>query len=138
LATGEWGRVKSHVVAKVATAAVASATVAGVALRRGLLDAGGAAGATATGTAITSAGGVDWAATLMYFFVTSSVLSRAFARRKRAIEQDLFAKGGRRDLWQVVANGGVATALALVRATPWAARRSEVITAGFVAAHLAA
>jgi uncharacterized protein (TIGR00297 family) len=105
-----------------------------VALRRGLLDAGGAAGAVVAGTAITSAGGLDWAATLVYFFASSSRLSRAFAGRKRAIELEKFAKGGRRDLAQVAANGGVATALALASATPWGSRRRGVIAAGFTAA----
>ncbi|HEY7985008.1 MAG TPA: DUF92 domain-containing protein [Ktedonobacterales bacterium] len=112
--------------------------IAGLALLRGLLDAGGAAGAVVTGTAITSAGGLDWAATLIYFFASSSGLSRAFARRKRAIEREKLAKGARRDLGQVAANGGVATALAFAHALPWASRWREPITAAFVAALAAA
>jgi uncharacterized protein (TIGR00297 family) len=126
--------VNRQVAARVAGAVMASGAVAGVALWRGLLDAGGAAGAVVTGTVITSAGGWDWAATLVYFFASSSALSRAFAGRKRAIEREKFAKGGRRDLWQVAANGGVATALALARATPWASKRRSLVAAAFVGA----
>ncbi|HEV2235725.1 MAG TPA: DUF92 domain-containing protein [Ktedonobacterales bacterium] len=129
---------RQRVAARVAGAAAASAAIATFAHRRGLLDTGGAAGAVVTGTAITSAGGLDWAATLVYFFASSSALSRVFAGRKRAIEREKFAKGGRRDLGQVAANGGVATALALARALPWARRWREPVTAAFVAALAAA
>jgi uncharacterized protein (TIGR00297 family) len=113
---------------------LASAAVAGLALRRKLLDTSGAVGAVLVGSAITSAGGVDGAATLLYFFGSSSSLSRAFARRKRAIEREKFAKGSQRDLAQVAANGGVAAALALASATPWGRRWRGLLTASFVGA----
>jgi uncharacterized protein (TIGR00297 family) len=113
---------------------VASAAVAGLALRRKLLDASGAVGAVVVGSAVTTAGGLDGAATLLYFFGSSSGLSRAFARRKRAIEREKFAKSSQRDLAQVAANGGVAAALALASTTPWGARRHGLLTAGFVGA----
>ncbi|HYM26649.1 MAG TPA: DUF92 domain-containing protein, partial [Steroidobacteraceae bacterium] len=73
-------------------------------------------------------------ATLLYFFGSSSGLSRAFARRKRAIERDKFAKGSQRDLAQVAANGGVAAALALASATASGRQRRGLLMAGFVGA----
>jgi uncharacterized protein (TIGR00297 family) len=102
--------------------------------RSGLLSTTGAVGAVITGTAITSTGGVDWAATLIYFFVTSSSLSRAFSARKQAIERAKYAKGARRDVGQVAANGGVATALALASATRWGQRQRDLLAAAFVGA----
>jgi uncharacterized protein (TIGR00297 family) len=126
--------VDTHKVAAVAWSFAASAAVAGLALRRGLLDASGAVGAVITGTAITSAGGVDWATALVYFFASSSGLSKAFASRKEVLEREKFAKGGRRDLGQVAANGAVGAALALASATPWGRRRRGQLAAAFVAA----
>lgn len=45
---------------------------------------------------------------LLAFFISSVALSRAGKARKRALVDA--AKGGARDAWQVLANGGVATA----------------------------
>jgi uncharacterized protein (TIGR00297 family) len=62
-------------------------------------------------------GGPGAAALLILFFVTSSALSyykRSSTRKREAGEQ--FEKGGRRDAWQVLANGGVAAAAALLSA----------------------
>jgi len=44
---------------------------------------------------------------LLGFFISSTLLSRVGRERKRAIGE--LAKGGARDAWQVLANGGVAT-----------------------------
>lgn len=103
-------------------AALLSGAVGVAAWRRGALSPSGAAGALLTGTCVTGAGGWDWGAALVYFFVSSSALSRVASTRKRAVAADKFAKGGRRDLWQALANAGVASALALARAAPWGAR----------------
>lgn len=77
------------------------------------LTAGGAAGAVVVGTAVFGVGGVAWGVLLVVFFVTSSLLTkwRAGVKARAASE---FEKGGRRDLGQVLANGGVPTALALL------------------------
>lgn len=52
-------------------------------------------------------GGIGGAAVLLGFFVSSTLLSRIGRERKRALGE--IAKGGARDAWQVLANGGVAT-----------------------------
>ena len=52
-------------------------------------------------------GGVRWVVMLLFFFVTSNVLSRWRARERDRIVGSLLEKGGRRDARQVLANGGV-------------------------------
>ncbi len=54
-----------------------------------------------------AAGTIGTALLLLAFFITSVALSRAGRARKRALADT--AKGGPRDAWQVLANGGVAT-----------------------------
>jgi uncharacterized protein (TIGR00297 family) len=103
-------------------AALGSGALGAAAWWRGALDNSGALGALVTGTSIAGAGGWDWGAALVYFFVSSSALSRVASARKRAVAADKFAKGSQRDLGQALANAGVASALALARATPWGAR----------------
>jgi uncharacterized protein (TIGR00297 family) len=79
------------------------------------LTAGGAVGAVVVGTAVFGVGGVAWGVLLVVFFVSSSLLTRwrAGAKAGAAVE---FEKGGRRDLGQVLANGGIPAALALLAA----------------------
>jgi uncharacterized protein (TIGR00297 family) len=48
---------------------------------------------------------------LLAFFISSVLLSRSGKKRKRALVD--IGKGGARDAWQVLANGGVATACLL-------------------------
>jgi uncharacterized protein (TIGR00297 family) len=55
-------------------------------------------------------------AVLFAFFIPSVALSRAGASRKRALVE--IPKGGPRDAWQVVANGGIATLCALLGLWP--------------------
>lgn len=43
---------------------------------------------------------------LLLFFVTSSILSRLGQSRKIALSGGVVEKGGERDMWQVLANGG--------------------------------
>ena len=99
-----------------------SAAIGALAYRRGSLSRAGVAGAVLVGTAIIAAGGALPAALLLTFFVSSSALSHWRRDRKRAAAAE-FAKGERRDVWQVAANGGVAALLALAGrrwpATPW-------------------
>jgi uncharacterized protein (TIGR00297 family) len=54
------------------------------------------------GSVVFVRGGLPGAATLLAFFVSSSALSRG--------QRHAQAKGARRDAWQVLANGGAATA----------------------------
>jgi uncharacterized protein (TIGR00297 family) len=94
--------------------------------RAGALSAGGAWAAALSGGLIFGLGGLPWAVLLLAFFLSSSLLSRLFTRRKAAIEEK-YAKGARRDAGQVLANGGLAALLALAHwlwpeaAWPWAA-----------------
>lgn len=119
---------------RIALAAALSGSLGLAARGRGALTTSGAAGALLTGTAIAGAGGWDWGAALVYFFVSSSALSRLGARRKAALEAEKFAKGAQRDLAQALANGGVATALALLRASPWGHSREPILAGAFVGA----
>ncbi len=89
-----------------------STAIAGAAYARRSLAPSGVAGAVLVGTAIFAFGGWAWWALLIAFFVLSSALSHFRADAKREVARD-FDKGGRRDLGQTLANGGVGTALAV-------------------------
>ncbi len=93
----------------------AAAGVAWGAYRAKALDRSGAWAALVVGGVIFAMGGWAWACLLMVFFVSSSALSRAFARRKRALSEK-FSKGHRRDWAQVAANGVLATIFAALHA----------------------
>ena len=62
-------------------------------------------------------GGLPAAGALVAFFVTSSALGRYKARAKARRGVLAQAKGGRRDAWQVLANGGAGAG----SPWPWAA-----------------
>lgn len=57
------------------------------------------------GGVVFGVGGWGAAAVLLTFFVTSSLLSRAFGARKKSLNH-VVLKGSQRDAWQVFANGG--------------------------------
>lgn len=73
----------------------------------------GAIAAAVVGGITFGAGGVVPGVLLILFFVSSSSLSRVGGRRKRDLHT-AFAKGGRRDHIQVLANGFIAAVLALL------------------------
>lgn len=89
--------------------------IALAAYRARALSRSGAMGALLVGTLIFGLGGWQWAILLIAFFVSSSVLTRLFGRQKAAVSEK-FEKGGRRDLGQVLANGGIASLFALLHA----------------------
>ena len=91
---------------------VLSAVIASLAYRRESLSRGGVAGALLTGTLHFGFGGLTWGGTLIAFFVSSTLLSRYQEREKRPVAAQ-YAKGGRRDFGQALANGGVGTLLAV-------------------------
>jgi uncharacterized protein (TIGR00297 family) len=94
--------------------------VALVAVRARALTRDGGVAAVVVGT-ISVAAGWSWAALLVVFFVTSSVLSRVRAAARERITGSVVAKGGARDAVQVLANGGVfAFAALLSLLVPWA------------------
>jgi len=90
-----------------------AALVAGGGYAFRALTVGGAAGAVVVGGTVFGLGGPVWGALLVVFFVSSSALSGWMAASKASAAAE-FAKGGRRDLGQVVANGGVVALLAAV------------------------
>jgi uncharacterized protein (TIGR00297 family) len=75
------------------------------------LSRSGALGAWLEGTIIFGLGGLPWAVLLLAFFISSSLLTRLFARRKASLNEK-FEKGGQRDIGQVLANGGIAAVFA--------------------------
>ncbi|MBV6397407.1 MAG: hypothetical protein HFACDABA_03021 [Anaerolineales bacterium] len=87
--------------------------IAFLAYRAHSLNKSGAIAATVTGTVIFGVGGWQWAILLLTFFITSSVLSRAFEKRKQGLDEK-YSKGHERDAGQVFGNGGVATLFALL------------------------
>jgi len=94
---------------------VLSALIVWVGYRRSSLSGSGAVGAWLVGTVVFGLGGWTWGVLLVGFFVTSSALSH-YRDRDKASLAEKFAKGGRRDLGQVLANGGWGVVLALGRA----------------------
>src|SRR5262249_35564164 len=102
------------------------------AYRRHSLSRSGVAGAVVTGTTTFSLGGWNWGLSLIFFFVSSSILSHFREREKAATAADKFSKGSRRDLGQVAANGGTATLLALGYGLARTHALRETLQAGYV------
>lgn len=92
-----------------------SAIISAAAYLRGSLSASGVFGGVLLGTVVYTGGGLPWAILLVAFFVSSSLLSHYKARIKEPLAEK-FQKGHRRDLGQVLANGGAAGIAALAYA----------------------
>jgi uncharacterized protein (TIGR00297 family) len=90
-----------------------SGLVAALAYWRGSLAPSGAVGALVVGTIIYGLGGWVWGILLALFFISSSLLSHYKEREKQAVAEK-FDKGHRRDLGQVLANGGAGAIVALL------------------------
>jgi len=90
-----------------ALALLLASAVSTTAYWRRSLTADGALAATLMGAIVFARGGAAGAAALLTFFVSSSALSRLDESHLRG---DVAEKGDRRDAWQVLANGGAATA----------------------------
>jgi uncharacterized protein (TIGR00297 family) len=90
----------------------------GIAVPAGLLGSlslDGVLGAILVGTLTLGLGGWPWGLALVAFFISSSLLTR-WRREGKLPLADLQAKGGRRDLGQVLANGGLGALLAVLSA----------------------
>ncbi|HKV57395.1 MAG TPA: DUF92 domain-containing protein [Ktedonobacteraceae bacterium] len=111
-----------------------SSGVALLAYRRRSLDRSGVAGAIISGTSIFGMGGWSWGLSLIYFFVSSSLLSHFRQRDKASTAADKFSKGSRRDIGQATANGGLATFFAVMYGLAHSARTRRVALAGFTGA----
>ncbi len=94
---------------------VLSLVIAALAYRRGSLKLSGAIGAVLIGSVVFAGGGLTWGLVLIAFFVTSSALSHWQARVKEPLAEK-FQKGTRRDIGQVLANGGWGALIALAYA----------------------
>ena len=108
-------------------------SIALLAWRGRTLDATGAVAAAVVGTVAILAGW-DWGALLLVFFVAGSALSRIGGDAKTARIASIVDKGSRRDMWQVLANGGAF----LVAATAWIASPSLMVRAAGAGALAAA
>lgn len=101
---------------------VISTGIGAVAYRRGSLSGSGWLGAVLTGTLTFGWGGWAHGASLVFFFVSSTLLSRLRKQQKSDLDRTMFEKGSRRDIWQALANGGVA-ALACLGGSLWPEHR---------------
>jgi uncharacterized protein (TIGR00297 family) len=95
-----------------ALAIAAASVVAFVAFHRHTLSASGAIAATLIGALIVIGAGWWGGVILISFFVTSSALSLIRAQRRLGT-LDRHSRGHRRDAVQVLANGGIATLMAI-------------------------
>ena len=98
------------------------------------LSRSGATAAALLGTVIFGLGGLPWAALLLTFFGSSSLLSHLFKRQKAGVEEK-FSKGHTRDVQQVLANGGIAGVMVILQAFfpqsawPWLAGAATLAAA---------
>ena len=92
-----------------------SALVVALAYWRGSLSISGALGALIIGTLTFGFGGWQWGVLLGVFFVSSSLLSH-FKEAEKQAAAEKFDKGHRRDMGQVLANGGLGAVLATLSA----------------------
>lgn len=111
-----------------------SSAVGFVAYRRKSLNRSGVLGAVVTGTTTVGLGGWPWGLSLIYFFVSSSLLSHFRAGDKEHTAADKFSKGSQRDITQVAANGGVATLLASGYGLSTSPALRKTLQAGYVGA----
>ncbi len=111
-----------------------SSSIGLLAYRRHSLNRSGVVGTVITGTTTVGLGGWSWGLSLIFFFVTSSLLSHYRKRDKAAIAEDKFSKGSERDIWQVAANGGVGTLLALGYGLSTSPTVRDACEAGYIGA----
>ena len=111
-----------------------SSVIGLTAYRRKSLDKSGVLGSIVSGTSIVGMGGWSWGLSLVYFFVSSSLLSSFREPEKASIASDKFSKGSRRDFSQVAANGALATFFALCFGFSRTASTRRRTKSGFVGA----
>jgi len=99
-------RVRRQQLTPMIVALAVAGAVAIMAYGARLLTAGGAIAATFVGAAAL-VGGRSWVVMLLFFFASSSALSRWRGAERDKLVQPLVEKGGRRDAIQVLVNGGV-------------------------------
>jgi uncharacterized protein (TIGR00297 family) len=92
---------------------ILSFLISGLAYALGALSASGMLAAGVLGGVTFGLGGLRPALVLIWFFASSSLLTNLFRGKKHAASVD-YAKGGARDLSQVLANGGAAGAAIVI------------------------
>lgn len=104
---------------RIAAGVLLACSIAAAARRAGSLTSGGAAAAALIGSAAIAAGW-SWGAALLAFFLSSTLLSRHRAAEKELRTRGIVEKGDQRDAAQVLANGGMFGAAALLSLlAPW-------------------
>jgi uncharacterized protein (TIGR00297 family) len=98
---------------RLALGLAAGALIGALGYARGSLAPSGVLGAILVGTPVFALGGIGPGLLLIAFFISSSALSHYKRLQKEAVAGDKFSKGARRDVWQALANGGLAALLAL-------------------------
>lgn len=119
-------------VANLLIGAALAAVIAVVALRGRALTRSGALAAFAVGTLTFASGSIGFTVVLLAFFVPSVLLSRVGRARKKELVD--VGKHGARDAMQVLANGGVATACAVVFAFTHDVRWALALCGAYAAA----
>ena len=117
---------------QVAIGLLFAGAVALAAWRVRALTSGGALAAWFVGSAVFAAGGWAYAAVLFAFFIPSTLLSRLGRARKRELVD--IGKHGARDAGQVLANGGIAAACALLAVATHAVPIAAAFAGAFAAA----
>jgi uncharacterized protein (TIGR00297 family) len=121
-------------ISKIAMGLMLSAAIGLLAYRRKSLSRSGIGGAMIAGTTTFSAGGWTWASSMIFFFISSSLLSHWKEREKASTANDKFSKGSQRDLGQVASNGGIASLLALGYGLSKKETVRKTLEAGYVGA----
>ncbi len=97
---------------RILAGAIISLALAIYAFRKEALSATGTLAAVLLGVSVFWLGGTDWFVVLAAFLVSSIILTRYKESQKADVVKQ-FAKGGTRDFWQVLANGGIVGILAV-------------------------
>jgi uncharacterized protein (TIGR00297 family) len=106
--------------------------VAAFAQRQRALSTSGAVAAVLVATACVAAGW-SWAIILIVFFVAGTTVSHIGGQSKRFLTEDVVEKGGARDAWQVLANGGPFAAAAIASIV-WPSDVWQIAGVGAIAA----
>lgn len=93
--------------------AILASLLAVFAVKKQALTFDGAVGMVILGSMIYGIGGMVWAVPIIYFFISSSLLSKLLSPHKD-IALKSFDRAGARNLRQVLANGGIAFASSLL------------------------